>query len=1459
MRAKTIKRLAILIAVFGLIGGSGYFIWGRQVDKMARTVVAKADLAVQERRFADAENLYFQHLEVVPDDVDVQLKYADLLVKEKTPKSQEKALEIFNAILTQGRYAGRVDVRRKVAELLIDRGLFEAARNHLYAILSGSRQGDGGLEYLVGRCYEAEKDAANAVKCYQDAIDHDAPQRLEAYQRRASLLRDPLEQPKQADEAIEAMVRSNPESYQVYLERGRYRSRFGLPGAKDDFQAALKRAPDEPEIYLEMARVVEVDNSKMGLGEDKKRGLDQARQVLKDGLKAAPTAVGLYQSLAGLELRANRIEKAIETLEEGVKTLPDQIDLRLQLALLLAERRDAGKLLLQIDELKRTNIAVFYTQYLQARYHVISNEFAKARQILVPLQAEAGRDPNIKARINVLLAQCYAQLGEKELEQQALLRALSSNPEDLTARLALIDGMTNRGEIERAIEEYQQLLNQDQVRDVVRLPLVRLLIVQNQRLPAQQRNWDYATRLIDDAARAAPQSAEPVILRGQLLLVRGGPGDPKAARDLLATARARVPQSIELWTAEAALLGQQKKFDEALDLLDQAQRKLGDRVELRLLRAGLWVAKGGPKVVQVLTDLAKNLEPFSRQDRRRLLATLAFELVRQQDLPGATRLWSQLAVQDPNDLEPRLQLLDLALRSTDKAQIEKHIKVIEGIDGLMGGYCQVLYLIWQAQHTNDKNSQEIQRTNARTLLGELKSRRPDWSRIPLAEAELQEQELAQGGLDENQKRQRQESLINSYLRAIELGQRGTALVRRVVQLLLAVGRGNEVLERIPMAPQLAGDLGQMAMRFALENRDYEQAEEIARRAVAAKPNDFQERLWLVQVLLAAGNLDGAETEIRKAIDLSKSDPDRWSTLVKFMILTKQPEKAEQAVRDAETNLPQAPLALAQCCQSLGRAFDGGNADDQVKVKKWYDAAEQWYAKAQAAQKDGSDFSIARRVADFFLQTKQIDKAEKLLNDILGRSAGAKNAAMDAWARRTLALTYIARPDRERARQALALLEAAGRQGKTLDDADDLRVLAWVLNAQGTPEDRMRAIEVLESLISKNLASSEDHFLLAQLEEVSGDWPKAREQYRELILRTDNLRDMETLNRRPVYLFRFATSLFRNRRTGEEQDLKEIREVVEKLKQVQPDVSSTVALEVELDRVSNQLDKAEELIRSYANRPALPPQALKSLASLAEKIERFELAGELYNRLASGPTSELQGRLALAEFLGRRGNVKGAIDICESVWPSANARARELVTAVCLEILFDSKDPFSPKSSSDEAQCNRVVGWLDQALKVDPKATNLQIGLGNFRERQQRYQDAKEQYLRAIGAKDQSGIAYNNLAWLTTLMDPKGRDALDLINQAIQLKGPLPDLLDTRGVVYLNVGENKRAVADLEAAVAAASSASKLFHLSQAYLKVNEREKAKQSLKDAKAKGLPDGLHPLEQTAYHQVLSELDAP
>jgi cellulose synthase operon protein C len=1582
MRVKTAIRLAVLVSVLILVGGTGFFTQRFQLNRLAQRELAKAELACEERDFAKAETLFRDHLQVFPQDQAIHIKYADTLLKSsRSLAAQDLALQTYSAILK--RSEGNEDVRRKLIQLKFELGRLvsvsgrvDGADVDLRILLDtpGSRN-DPHLLYLMGRCDEAKADDPTAVKSaveiYRKVVDQkDAPERIDAGERLAKLLRDKLDQPGEAQAVINKLVADAPNDYRGYVVRGRFRLDLAArdqaqksleSDANKDFERARVLAPAEPDVYLQQA------HSALST---EKSGYDKATQILRDGLKNVPTSKAIYETLADIEIRAGHLNGAIDVLELGVQGielrvisalkdsseipakgknlivvaalnnvlhfrifdaegkvttdtdetklkdqsqqvealrkrleslsthraadltksnkdsiiaavasivgdnrwngLSDEGNLRLQLTELLAKRGDTGKLLLQIEEIKRLGYSQLIIQYFTACYYINSHQFLKARQILVTLQAALSRvlDGKFKSRINLLLAQCYGELGEPEMQQNALVGALSANPQDLTARLGWINNLLSQGDTAGAIKEYRAVVKRvPQVRPM----LIRLLIAQNQRRPEPQRNWNEATELINQIVEAGPEARERSVLRAELLYAQG---DQAGARDELEKAKARFPKSVEIRIAQASLAELQGRAEEALSLLDQAKEQLGDQVDLRLKRAQVWASKKGPEVLKVLMDLSQNVEGLSKVDQKRLLQGLALELVRHQDLEGASQVWARLAAEDPANIGLRLNLLDLALQTANKADIEKNIKQIEeieGNEGLQGRYCQVRYLIWQAQRAGDKDTRQAIQDKARGLLEDLVSRRGDWSVIPLASAELAEQELALNDLKGEELRAKEESIINFYIQAIKLGQRRPAVVRRTVQLLFKNKQGDralELLSNIPMESQLASEERQAAW-FAVENRDFEHARQIARKAVLANPGDFQLRIWLVQILLASEQQGEAAKELRDAVNLAPGEPDRWIALVTFMIFSKQMAEAEKAVKEAETKLPPSklPLTMALCCEKMGRAYDAGT--DNNDMKRWNDVARSWYEKAQAAEP--ADLSIKRRFIDFFLRSRQTSEAQKYLEALRKQGGGAKNTEIMAWANRALALVLANGTDRTQLSNALAIFEPdgkpvpAGQEGKMLErknlgDPEDLRVLARVLDLQRTVVHRKRAIEILETLADKNLATTEDRFTVARLYEVIGQWQKAQEKYRELNLRTRNLRDMETLNRRPVYIAQFASNLIQHCKAGDKLDLAEAQELLDELKQLQPSALGTLILQVEIHRVRNEIDQAVESIQAFASNPNLTAEALLALADLAEKIKQAPLAEQLYRRLADMPGS-FRGKLKYASYLGRQDKITAGLTICEPLW---NSQEADEVGATCIDILFG---PGSNKRAPDPADIDRVAGSFEQAIA---RAKNRQLpcqrlltGLGNLREQQGRIPNAEQLYLLAIQEGDSAGVSLNNLAWLFAVRkDPNHfKEALNYANRAINLRPDHPDFLDTRGMVYLVGAQPELALADFQRAVAIdPSSPSKRFHVAQAYLASGDKVRARQSLDAARAIGLTESsLHALEQPNYQSVLDTLKSP
>src|SRR5262249_29417104 len=399
------------VVVRGVVGGGGYLAWQFQVERMGRRVLEQAARAEAANDFAAAEALYQQRLQVTPGDPDIQAKYADVLVKvDKTPARQEQALGIYDEILKSGQQVGRQDVRRRAAELAIEAKHFAKARVHLEALFNRLQEledgevvvKDGHLQFLMGQCREQD-DAAEAADTYAEAIKYKAPERLEAYQRRAALLRGPLNRKDEADKVIEAMIKSDPNDYRVYLGRGRSGHRFGLPAARDDFQRARQLAPSEPEIYLELAQM---DRAAYRV--------DAARQTLEAALKGVPGSVPLTLALFDLELRAGRLERSIEILRQGLEVNPNQAEPGLALAMILAERGATGELFLQVNKLESIGINPILIKYLKSYYYVNRKEYTQALPLLTQLQAEVSRSPDLKARIYLLLARCYGPLKQPE-------------------------------------------------------------------------------------------------------------------------------------------------------------------------------------------------------------------------------------------------------------------------------------------------------------------------------------------------------------------------------------------------------------------------------------------------------------------------------------------------------------------------------------------------------------------------------------------------------------------------------------------------------------------------------------------------------------------------------------------------------------------------------------------------------------------------------------------------------------------------------------------------------------------------------------------------------------------------------------------------------------------------------------------------------------------------------------
>jgi tetratricopeptide (TPR) repeat protein len=152
---------------------------------------------------------------------------------------------------------------------------------------------------------------------------------------------------------------------------------------------------------------------------------------------------------------------------------------------------------------------------------------------------------------------------------------------------------------------------------------------------------------------------------------------------------------------------------------------------------------------------------------------------------------------------------------------------------------------------------------------------------------------------------------------------------------------------------------------------------------------------------------------------------------------------------------------------------------------------------------------------------------------------------------------------------------------------------------------------------------------------------------------------------------------------------------------------------------------------------------------------------------------------------------------------------------------------------------------------------LRHGLARLYDLRGRYPESEAVYRAILQDQQTDVLALNNLSWLLAQRIGDGKTALELIDKAITNMGRRADLLDTRGLAYLSLGETDKALADFKEAAADDRTPTRLFHLARAHLAAKDRATALKAMQDAKSAGLdPSKLHPVEQLSCRQLMTEL---
>ena len=1187
--------------------------------------------------------------------------------------------------------------------------------------------------------------------------------------------------------------------------------------AETDAVRALELAPDHRDGLLLIARCA------TGKGQ-----YERAREHAARAVKLYPRSADAYLTLADVELRAGNPQEAVTWLRDGLKLTVGDQELLASLVTLLLDEGEVRKAQEMVNTLEAEPRSARLAGYLQARIDYAQGRWLEASRGFEQARTQLTLQPELGRQMEYWLADCYGQMGDLQRRLAAYQRAAEIAPSWVPARLGIASTLLSAGRVDEALPELRQLVKAPNAPAAWWTQLVRALVIRNTRLAPSERDWQEVENALEHAAQTDSESVQVAILRFDVLVAQNR---VQEAGKLLQDAQAKNPKSVELWIARAALADRQRDWQPAANLLDEAERQLGDSVALRLARAAHLVRRRENNTAESLRKLSDNTKQFLMADVLELWRGLAWTSFRVGDDEHAKRLAERVAEREPDNLRIQLLMLDLAVRAGDALGMTPILREIERIQGRgpLWHYGRAVHFHLLA---NEGLNQKALFHQAQEHLAEARKLRPEWSRIPALAAEIHN---LQGD---------QDRAIEEYLQAIDLGERSTEAVRRVIGLLYRrqrYGEADQIIRRLEeeQGPFLA-DLARMASELSLRLGDSSRALEIARQ-VAEKSNDHRDHIWLAQILEGLGlsaksdertdesqsALREAEATLRHAVELADAVPDTWAALASFLVRTEQTEKVESVLAEVRRKVPpeKAPLVLARCYEAIGKPEE---------------AQKQCEAALAAAPKDPATVAWA---ADFFARTGNQPEAEKQLRRIIAGQVQAKQQLV-LWARRKLATILAARGGYPNLQQALDLVERNLAAGTSVEDQ---RVKAILLASHPQRRRRREAIRILETVLQGRWSPArEDQFVLARLYVAEGDWSKAARQLKPLV---------DSPRTEPQYVAAYVETLLK------QEDLAQAESWLTRLEEVASQQFSTAGLRAEALFQRGEFDRAINVLKRYLEDPNSQP---------TDRTVRLDLVASYLQTNAQRPKGTDQDRVAsklvgeaeairreyvaqhpeqeilIAAILSQQGRREEALELAEKAWKTAEPTTIARATAALQA---------GGAASPDELQ--RIETILLAALEKHERAAPLLLGLANLRISQERYKEAEALLREVIGRNDGSVVALNNLAVLLALQQTQLKEARQLIEKAIERAGPISHLLDSRASVYVALGKPSEALADLDAAIAEDANPTSYFHKAQLHYKAGQQEAAAQALAEAHDLGLTLSLlSPLERPAYQKLHAAL---
>ncbi len=1345
----------------------------QDVEVMARLARAFDKASAGTSRRGHALDLYAEAWAADPDNIDLGIRHAEL------------ALEL-------QRYAESSTSAQKVlAQIKGDQSL---SKNHALAARISALAILGPLvtQQRIGEPGEWK----SAVSAMQQAISLN-PSDVELAVRLGEVYRKYMSEPEEqeriklADAVLDQLVEKNPEYPPAYLARYRFHMRYRPENGSAEYDAntdadldraleigrkdkskehldviltAGERAyqrnqlKDAESLYRRATELAPLDHRgwlRLGevqftVGTDKAR--DQAIETWRSGLKSVGGAqqplsvvLPLVVQLSGALIDLGRIPEA----EERLKSLEDVIP----------QLREPGK-----------SGVRFGVTMLKARAKAVSGKHGEAVVMLRRLlNTEVGYEVSLQlkaqyANIWRTLGDYYTVLQDPDQAAHAFEQAGRLDPATPEWHWKAAQACESSGRFADAVTLLETAARQNSTNAKIWLSLARVSLIHQVELPASKRDWQTFRRAVDRAVQLKADGLILTILQADYAMAEDRPQEAVAK---LEHALKQVPDSADLWRSMAIVRHRTKSEPELEKALAEYSRCSKDAKGVAVFRAGLLAVDGKiDEARAVLSEAIPKLSKEEQIDVRFEIAQLDLQSSRYDEGRKELQELTRLRPGDVGMLEMQARLALESLDWKSLEEIEKNLNRVEGEDGSNWRYFRARRLLATAVDVEEARFREAIR-----LTDELDRVRPSWHRTAALRGQIARREG------------RGSDAVQAYELAVRLGNKSIALAEELIDLLTEQRRFSEAdkqLERVRDAVARSSRLSSVAIPIYVRRGEADEALRLAEDWIKREPNDPASYLRLGRTLLITSGegktdanketLNRAEQAFSHAVQLGPTDVRTWVALFHFHLRYRQNERAalDMLSRLAERIdiLPaRKAFVLAQLYESVGRKSQ----------------ADRNYREAVKLAPDAAQAQVCERAAQFFV-TEDPSYAESLSRKALELTPGSLDA------RRTLVLSLAEQGGDQRLAEAteiFAKLEEGGRQIPA-----DRRLHSVLLVRRGRPEDKRRAISILESLVQiPQQAQPRDRLQLAALYEEEKRIQPAYEQMWTVARQPNAL---------PPHLVSFVEFLFRNVKE-QPQFAARAETTLGRLEADPATMVSALRLRLEWAKKSN-------------------PDEARQKGAVQSTIDRFV---KLRLKEVKDEAARKDVFTGLLMLLIRESLLDQAVRMCRESSPLDKASS-----AACLAAALTV--------SHDADELIKLADPLfAEVSKAKSDDVDLVFSLANLHYVHGRRNEAVESYRKVLALQPKHKLAANNLA-LALSDDPSGLDeALKIVKQALEALGPDAGLLDTHAIVLLRQKKAGDARKILEESTESnESDPLHLLHLAAAYRGEGETEKARRAFQKA---------------------------